>query len=1007
MKKLIATTITALLLGSAAANGAVWNTETVHSWSGRDCGVECDLALDSNGDPHFGYIVSKLSMPYDQVLYHAWKDGASWSHEQVYTNLSGASTDAAINMSGTTPTVYQIDDSIYGWRQGLHAHTKTGGVWSDTRMDEHAYGTLSAVSSGIAYRSRASSNLTAAALWYNGTKVDGDGITSVGLGCGTGERGGTIGISYFSNEDGGQLKLAENSGAGWTNGMVAPMSTITSGSRSDVAYDSQGKPHVAYSDYSNPSSTMLAYAVRDNGTWHTQQLVRCSGRSVSIVVDSKDRPHVLFPGWPSGLIHGVGNGTDWRFMRIGSVQWHSAFEIDGSDGLHAAFRYPATSDRLDYAVGEFVASNKLLNAQFDSDSIGWNFGEIEGDEGSILGSLTQITDPGDPGNKVCEINAHNDWGNSQCSAWLEQDIDVADKMQWLELDYQFLDPGTYIEVKLSTDWNDTDSVLQTLVAPMVPEGVFSSCGIPLPFNRQDAKDATLHIGLVGGEESDYYALVDNFELVPSGSPRLGKSAKVLFASAGQGLSPANASFSVWNTGTNDLAYSVSDNAGWMSLPDPTGTLSNQAETVEVAFDSASLSIGSYTGELTIVAAAASNPTSTVDVVLSIVPPPVEIATTALPAGEVGTAYSFQLETSNGVPPFTWTPGISSYDEASAANSYSYEWTGQYWRDDDATWELALPFSFPFFRTNYSTCWVDSNGRITFDNSGSDSSGSMAVFTNTPMIAVMWDDLTTFSGNIYVDEVAGDLVIRWDGDYVGGGSVGFSLTLADDGTITMKYINAGAWNANGGFIGISAGDGENYLVSTHSESGGMGAASDILFNPQSGYPDGLSLSTNGVLSGTPTAAFSNAIPFVVKENRGYSDRKWLGLLIEGGATDDADGDGIPDWWELLYFDTIVDCVATNHNDGDIFDNLSEYIAGTDPTNGASFFGITNAWPDAAGHVVQWAPSVSNRWYTMVWTNDLTGAFTSVVSGIDFPQSSATDTTHSAESEGFYRMEVQLK
>ena len=117
--------------------------------------------------------------------------------------------------------------------------------------------------------------------------------------------------------------------------------------------------------------------------------------------------------------------------------------------------------------------------------------------------------------------------------------------------------------------------------------------------------------------------------------------------------------------------------------------------------------------------------------------------------------------------------------------------------------------------------------------------------------------------------------------------------------------------------------------------------------------------------------------------------------------------ITNGWEDLYYGSETGCVATGNTDPDPHDNLSEYIAGTVPTDSNSFFRITNAWPSASGFVVEWEPCASNRWYSVVWTNDLTGAFTSIVSGIDFPQNSYTDTVNGAASEGFYRIEVALK
>lgn len=132
-----------------------------------------------------------------------------------------------------------------------------------------------------------------------------------------------------------------------------------------------------------------------------------------------------------------------------------------------------------------------------------------------------------------------------------------------------------------------------------------------------------------------------------------------------------------------------------------------------------------------------------------------------------------------------------------------------------------------------------------------------------------------------------------------------------------------------------------------------------------------------------------------------------LSVNFGGVVDTDGDGLPDWWELAYFSN-----PTNADSGAVCSNglnklMEAYIAGLDPTNSGSYFRITNAWQDVSGFVVEWDPSVSGRWYSVNWTNDLTGGFTSIVDNIDFPQNSYTDTAHNAEDTGFYQMEVQMK
>jgi len=47
------------------------------------------------------------------------------------------------------------------------------------------------------------------------------------------------------------------------------------------------------------------------------------------------------------------------------------------------------------------------------------------------------------------------------------------------------------------------------------------------------------------------------------------------------------------------------------------------------------------------------------------------------------------------------------------------------------------------------------------------------------------------------------------------------------------------------------------------------------------------------------------------------------------------------------------------------------------------------------------------YSIQWSTTLVADFQTLETGIEHPQGSYTDTTHNAESEGFYRVDVQLK
>lgn len=128
------------------------------------------------------------------------------------------------------------------------------------------------------------------------------------------------------------------------------------------------------------------------------------------------------------------------------------------------------------------------------------------------------------------------------------------------------------------------------------------------------------------------------------------------------------------------------------------------------------------------------------------------------------------------------------------------------------------------------------------------------------------------------------------------------------------------------------------------------------------------------------------------------------VVVAASSSDWDNDGLPNDWELAYFGGETNAVATMDSDHDGFDNLAEFIGGSNPTNRDSFFTASSAIiPE--GFIISWS-SVSNREYGIWYGGVMTNALTNLVSGILFPHDHYTDTTHNAESSGFYKVDVQL-
>jgi hypothetical protein len=116
---------------------------------------------------------------------------------------------------------------------------------------------------------------------------------------------------------------------------------------------------------------------------------------------------------------------------------------------------------------------------------------------------------------------------------------------------------------------------------------------------------------------------------------------------------------------------------------------------------------------------------------------------------------------------------------------------------------------------------------------------------------------------------------------------------------------------------------------------------------------------------PTGALLHA---TATDPQGRTSEYSPGVTNRAGT--DSDGDGLPDLWEQQHFGTLTNGAAGNV-DGDTYDNLSEYIADTQPTNAASFFelyGIARSG-DATG--VQILPSAPGRFHHLEYHTNLAG------------------------------------
>jgi len=273
-----------------------------------------------------------------------------------------------------------------------------------------------------------------------------------------------------------------------------------------------------------------------------------------------------------------------------------------------------------------------------------------------------------------------------------------------------------------------------------------------------------------------------------------------------------------------------------------------------------------------------------------------ITTASLAAATTGSAYSAALASTGGTNPKTWSEYRANPTYAVASlgpQSFALGGTAQNWRSDEQVWSLSLPFAFPYWDTQYTSIRVSSNGFIDLAATGAEPYSRADWLRFALRIAPLWDDLRTDTSgrDIFVDtSVTGQVRIRWAAEHFDSATAcNFAVVLFADGRIRFEY---GSGNTNlTPIVGISRGESGGFHIPTsHSGQGTLTNAVALLFTLQgSQIPLGMTLTSAGVLSGTPTASGTYTPLFRVTDNVRRYDQDPFTLVVSGS---DNDGDGVP-------------------------------------------------------------------------------------------------------------------
>jgi subtilisin family serine protease len=289
-------------------------------------------------------------------------------------------------------------------------------------------------------------------------------------------------------------------------------------------------------------------------------------------------------------------------------------------------------------------------------------------------------------------------------------------------------------------------------------------------------------------------------------------------------------------------------------------------------------------------------------------------------------------------------------------------------DDHISSAQTIPFPFVFYSQTNTTVFIGSNGQLGFNSSGLASNANyMLPATGAPnnLIAPYWADFNpAAAGQVYV------------------GTTG----TAPNRVFVAAWVNVRHVEDTSASFTVEA-----LLHETTQQ---------IIFQYQDVAP------TNAVYGGGRAATIG------VENAAGTVGLQFGGTLTNNQAlaflwpTDDADGDGLPNGWEIGYGLDPLTADATADADGDGFSNASEFYAGTSPTDAMSLphvQEIVAGTPDVFFAV----PSVVGKTYRLQQRDAMdAGDWTDVSTNL-LGDGSVLILTHpggGSETQQFYRVKI---
>gem|GEM_PF-990846 len=265
------------------------------------------LAYDPDGTPSIvfhDHQADSLDPELGDLVRLFW-DGSAWVED--IANDSGHDGWDATVVIGDDGVIHAagVDPAQFGRTEGVEYYRNTGAGWDVTQIGSgpipYQFNVALALdqsgSPSITYYDDTDQDLVFAHLengsWNLERAAEEGNVGKYSSLAYDGEGRPAASFFHQTGSTEGEIVFALRGDDGWTSetiGQLAAFSESNARRNSSLAFDSQGRPHVVFSDTQG-----VWYAVRGESGWEIQQIVQAGlplGQLVSLAIDGDDRPHI-------------------------------------------------------------------------------------------------------------------------------------------------------------------------------------------------------------------------------------------------------------------------------------------------------------------------------------------------------------------------------------------------------------------------------------------------------------------------------------------------------------------------------------------------------------------------------------------------------------------------------------------------------------------------------------------------------------------------------------------